>query len=328
VPVLQLQSISKTFEQHLVLNQIDFAVNKGEIVGLLGESGSGKSTLLRIAAGLVDADHGGRVLLGKKAIATASDCLIPGHADIKIVHQEYSLSPLLTTRENIAYALRFYEKSYQKSRIDELIALCQLEAVANQTVKTLSGGEKQRTAIARALAEHPRVLLLDEPFAHLDLPNRRRLSHSVRQLVTQMGIACIFVTHDPVEALSLSNRLGILQNGTLIQLNTPERVYQHPRNAYVAQLTGEANLLKVSFCKRHLGLLKLPILEDGLALIRPEKWTVSTSNEGIAAQVESCVFRGMYYEISFRIAQHILIAHAQVSFLAKQRIFLQYKSIA
>lgn len=327
MPVLQLQSIGKTFEQHLVLNQISFAVNKGEIVGLLGESGSGKSTLLRIAAGLLDADEG-KILLNKKAVEPASERLIPGHADIKIVHQEYNLFPLLTTRENIAYALRFYEKSYQNSRLDELIALCQLEAVANQAVKTLSGGEKQRTAIARALAEHARVLLLDEPFAHLDLPNRRRLSHTVRRLVTQMGVACIFVTHDPVEALSLSNRLGILQNGVLIQLDTPEHVYQHPRNVYVAQLTGEANLLKMSFCKRHLGLSHLPVLEDGFVLIRPEKWTISAVGEGIEAVVESCVFRGMYYEVGLRIAQQPLIAHAQTPFLAKQRVFLQYNTTA
>jgi ABC-type Fe3+/spermidine/putrescine transport system ATPase subunit len=319
--IFQLKSIDKTFAQHTVLQQVSLDVKKGEIVGLLGESGSGKSTLLRIAAGLLNAD-GGAVYLNRQPIATASQRLIPGHADIKMVHQEYNLSLVLTARENIAYALRFYEKSYQNSRIEELLQLCQLESVANQTVKTLSGGEKQRTAIAQALAEHAKVLLLDEPFAHLDLPNRHRLSHTVRRLVTQMGVACIFVTHAPTEALSLSNRLGILQSGQLLQLDTPQRVYAQPRNAYVAELTGDANLLKAAFCERHLGEHTFVTLADGHALIRPENLILNENGTGAAAQVESCLFRGMHYEVRFKIGRQLLMAYANRPFVNKQTIFV------
>ena len=289
----------------------------------MGESGSGKSTLLRIAAGLLDADQG-TVLLGRKPISPARDRLIPGHAAIKIVHQEYNLSLVLTVWENIAYALRFYEKSYQKSRIEELLALCQLEAVAHQTIKTLSGGEKQRTAIAQALAEQAQVLLLDEPFAHLDLPNRQRLSHTIRQLVAQTGIACLFVTHDPVEALGLSKRLGILQNGQIVQCDTPQMVYQQPISAYVAELTGEANLFKASFWQRHFGHSAAHHLTDGRVLVRPEQLGISTHLHPdfpvLKAVVEACIFRGMYYQIRLKVGQQRLVSYSALPFLQKQEV--------
>ena len=305
------------------MQDVNLEVGRGEILGLLGESGSGKSTLLRIAAGLLDADQGA-VLLNRKPIAPARDRLIPGHAAIKMVHQEYNLSLVLTVQENIAYALRFYEKSYQKSRIKELLALCQLEAVAHQTIKTLSGGEKQRTAIAQALAEQAQVLLLDEPFAHLDLPNRQRLSDTIRKLVAQTGIACLFVTHDPVEALGLSKRLGVLQNGQIVQCDTPQMVYQQPISGYVAELTGEANLLEIAFWKRYFGNSVAHFLEDGRVLLRPEQLGLSADIQADSfvqkARVEACIFRGMYYEIHLKMGKQWLVAYSASPFLQKQEV--------
>jgi ABC-type Fe3+/spermidine/putrescine transport system ATPase subunit len=314
--LLELRDISKKYNQQSVLQQVSFNVNAGEIFGLLGESGSGKSTLLRIVAGLIDADEGG-VWLSNQKLRLASDQLIPGHPDIKIVHQDYNLSAPLTVRENIAYALRYYEKAYRDVRVDELIQLCHLEAVATHTAKSLSGGEKQRTAIARALAEEAKVLLLDEPFAHLDLPNRRRLTETIRELAEQIGTACIFVTHDATDALSLSHQMGILREGQLLQIGTPEEVYQHPVNLYVAELTGEVSVLEKAFFEEHFGL-SIISTNDPL-IIRPEMLLIHETPKAVEAVVERSVFEGGRYRVYLLIAQQKLVAY-HTTFLPKGKI--------
>jgi ABC-type Fe3+/spermidine/putrescine transport system ATPase subunit len=241
--MFSVKKISKSFEKQLILDQLSFDLKAGEVLGILGESGSGKSTLLRIMAGILDPDDGD-VFLNHKRILRASEHLIPGHDAIKIVHQEYQLTAVLSVRENIAYALRFYEKPYQEIRINELLELCHLTEIAHKPVRFLSGGEKQRTAIGRALAENAKVLLLDEPFAHLDNANKSRLRDFLKKVIRQTNVSCVFVTHESSEALSLSDKIGILENARLVQLDSPENVYKKPHNRYVAELTGECNILK------------------------------------------------------------------------------------
>jgi iron(III) transport system ATP-binding protein len=301
MPLFQLQNITKTFDK-TVLQNVTLTVNRGEIFGLLGESGSGKSTLLRIAAGLIDADSG-QILLKNKAITPAYDKLIPGHADIKIVHQDHELFVQLTVRENINYALRFYEKQHQQARTQELIELCHLEEVAAKPAKLLSGGEKQRTAIAKAIAEKPKVLLLDEPFAHLDLLNRNRLSQSIQRLVAQSGLACIFVTHDAPNALALSDRMGVLRDGILLQTDTPENVYRSPSDAYIAELTGEVNVLKAIWVNKTFGVSPPTLFSDKTVAIRPENITIGQqpSHGSVEATVRQVVFGGSHYKIQVQI---------------------------
>lgn len=320
--LLELRDISKKYNQQSVLQEVSFHVNAGEIFGLLGESGSGKSTLLRIAAGLIDPD-GGEIWLENQKLRLASDQLIPGHPDIKIVHQDYNLSLPLSVRENIAYALRYYEKTYRDERVNELIELCHLEGVASHAAKSLSGGEKQRTAIARALAEEAKVLLLDEPFAHLDLANRRRLSETVRDLAEQTGAACIFVTHDATDALSLSHRMGVLQNGQLLQIGTPEEVYQQPVNAYVAELTGEVNLLEKSFFEEHFG--SRSVSTSSQVMVRPELFQIQDTPQAVKAEVERSVFEGGRYRVylSF-LGQRFMVYHA-TGFAKGDMVFVTYQ---
>jgi ABC-type Fe3+/spermidine/putrescine transport system ATPase subunit len=320
----KLNSVSKIYQKQWVVKEVSFALFEGEIFGLLGESGSGKSTLLRIAAGLLDPDEGDVWLQGQK-LRLASDQLIPGHPDIKIVHQDYNLSAPLTVRENINYALRYYEKAYRDERVDELLQLCQLESVAEHPAKSLSGGEKQRTAIARALAEEAKVLLLDEPFAHLDLPNRRRLTDTIRELAEQTGIACVFVTHDANDALSLSTRMGILQHGNLIQLGTPEAIYHSPADAYVAELTGEINLVDADFFKNHVH----SHLPNGRIAIRPEKLTLSLSPTiyGVESVVKRVVFEGSHYKIYLQAGPQLLkVYHHEVVPLEKS-VFVDLRAL-
>jgi iron(III) transport system ATP-binding protein len=308
-----------------VLHHVSFRVNAGEVFGLLGESGSGKSTLLRIAAGLIDADEGA-VWLDNQKLRLASDQLIPGHPDIKIVHQDYNLSAPLTVRENIAYALRYYEKAYRDERVDELIQLCHLETVVDHPAKQLSGGEKQRTAIARALAEEARVLLLDEPFAHLDLLNRRRLTHTIRELAEQTDTACIFVTHDATDALSLSHQMGILREGQLIQTGTPETIYQQPVNIYTAEITGEVNVFEPEFFQAYFGSTSR--LLNGHILIRPEAFFIALqpSEKAVEAAVKRVVFEGSRYLIYLEIAHQLLKTYHHESLPLVSTVFVELRS--
>lgn len=314
--LLELRDISKKYNHQSVLKHVSFNVNAGEVFGLLGESGSGKSTLLRIAAGLIDADEG-EIWLDNQKLRLASDQLIPGHPDIKIVHQDYNLSALLTVRENIAYALRYYEKAYRDERVDEFIQLCHLETVVNHPAKQLSGGEKQRTAIARALAEEARVLLLDEPFAHLDLLNRRRLTQTIRELAEQTGTACIFVTHDATDALSLSHRMGVLREGQLLQIGTPEEVYQQPINIYVAEITGEVNLFEPDF-----------FLLNGQIVVRPEAFIIhlQPTEKATKAIVKRVVFEGSRYLVYVQLAQQLIKIYHQTYLPLETTVFVEVRS--
>jgi len=324
-PLFELRHISKAYQQDQpVVDQLSLDLQAGEIFGLLGESGAGKSTLLQLAANLINPDAGEVWLEGEK-LPLPSDLLIPGHPDIKIVHQDYQLSATLSVRENIRYALRYYEKEFRDARIEELLKLCQLQEVAERPTKLLSGGEKQRTAIARALAEEARILLLDEPFANLDLPNNRRLAETIRNSVAQTGAACIFVTHHATDALGLSQRMGILQAGRLVQVGTPQEIYHQPRNAYVAGLTGEANLLEQKLVVQYFGIQNWQVLPDDRVLIRPEYLKIQTvpCTGSLEAEVRWSVFEGSRYRVSVHLGAIDLIVYSDKMVVEKQKVCIE-----
>ena len=242
---LSVEKLSKSFEGVLVLDDVSFSVQKAEVFALIGHSGAGKSTILKIIAGLADAD-GGQVRIGTERVVGASEKLIAGHPDIKMVHQEYNLFPNISLRQNIEYQLRFFEEIYRHERTDELIDLCQISHVQYKIPRMVSGGERQRTAIACAIAEEPKVLLLDEPFSHLDAPNRRRLREVVVNLVRQANLSCVFVTHDAMDVMAVADRVGVLLDGKLTQIDTPSNVFYKPQTREVAELMGEINILTVA----------------------------------------------------------------------------------
>ncbi len=242
MPLLLIQSIGKKFDGKSVLSSIELKIKSGEWVGIIGESGSGKSTLLNVVGRFIDADEG-EVFLNKKKLPRVKTQLLKGYEGIKLVHQEYELFPNQTVRENIAYALRFYEPEYRQAKVEELLALTRLTEVQDRKAKLLSGGEKQRTALARALAEVPELLLLDEPFAHLDHKNKQTLADAIEDLKKSHQLTCLFVTHDAAEAMAWADRIVILREGRVIQEGVPEKVYQNPKNKYVAELTGKANFI-------------------------------------------------------------------------------------
>ena len=324
--MLTANKLTKSFSDVHAVRNVSLTLEPGRIMALVGASGSGKSTLLNLLAGLADADAGEVQLHGER-IPGPSDVLVPGHPDIRLVHQEYQLMPNVSIRENIAYALRFFEKTYRDFRVNELLKLCRLTDVQNRIPRHVSGGEKQRTAIARAIADKPAMLLLDEPFSHLDLPNRLIVRDLVIDLVRHENTSCLFVTHDATDALSIANTIGILRDGRLIQLGSPVDVYHYPLTAYAARMTGLVNILKA----KHLSLLGIRQTDnpEELICIRPEQ--IKLDDAGIPGTVHAMYFKGSHYEIEVEISRYVslrvLTARNDLQVSQKVNVLLQKNEI-
>jgi ABC-type Fe3+/spermidine/putrescine transport system ATPase subunit len=282
---LRASSLSKSFGSSPVLSDVSLQLYPGEWLGILGESGSGKSTLLRILGRFLDPEQG-KVFFKEQELKPVSGELMPGHDSIRLIHQEFELFPNQTVQENIAYSLRFYDADYRAAKVEELLEIAGLNYVKNQKAKLLSGGEKQRTAIAKALAEQPDVLLLDEPFAHLDNHNRRVLGDAIENLRKQQKMSCIFVTHEAADALAWSDRIAVLRNGKIIQIGTPQEVYNQPADSYVAELTGDINWIKGEGDRK-------------TSFIRPEKIKPTKHPEKSKwhGKVDTIRFHGNHWEI-------------------------------
>ncbi|RYU96655.1 ABC transporter ATP-binding protein [Emticicia agri] len=296
--LLKIQHLSKSFEDKKAVNHISFTLEKGEILGILGESGSGKTTLLHLIGAFQEPDEG-TLLLENKRITPPSQKLIAGHPDIKLVRQDYGLFPNISIRENIAYELRYYEENYRNKRVDKLLKLSRLDKVQSHLPREVSGGEQQRAVIVKAIAEQPKLLLLDEPFSHLDAVNKRKLKVEILKLIKSEEVSCIFVTHDVSDAYGMADYLAIMRKGKMLQVDAPQKVYQHPLNQYVAEITGEVNVVSIEWLAR-VGLSNLPNV-----FIRPEQIFVAPESN-LKAGVVALKFLGNYYEVIISIGEQEL----------------------
>jgi ABC-type Fe3+/spermidine/putrescine transport system ATPase subunit len=293
--LLRIQNLSKSFEDKKAVNHISLTLEKGEILAILGESGSGKTTLLHLIGAFREPDEG-TLFLEDKRITPPSEKLIAGHPDIKLVRQDYGLFPNISIRENIAYELRYYEEHYRNKRIDKLLKLSRLDKVQTHLPREVSGGEQQRAVIVKAIAEQPKLLLLDEPFSHLDAVNKRKLKVEILRLIKAEEVSCIFVTHDVSDAYGMADHLAIMRKGKILQLDAPHYVYQYPLNQYVAEITGEVNIVSKEWVEI-VGLSNLTSL-----FIRPEQIFVSPLS-AVKAKIVSLKFLGSYYEALIRIGE-------------------------
>jgi iron(III) transport system ATP-binding protein len=240
---LRLEGIHKAFGNFVALQSVDLSIRSGELVCFVGPSGCGKTTLLRIIAGLESATRG-RVIQNGRDISTAP----PAARDYGIVFQSYALFPNLTIRENIAYGLvnRRRARAQIEARVKELLTLVGLPDSGSKYPSQLSGGQQQRIALARALATAPSLLLLDEPLSALDAKERERLRGEIRQLQKRVGVTTIMVTHDQEEALSMSDRVVVMNHGRIEQVGTPLQVYEQPATPFVADFLGKVNVLRAT----------------------------------------------------------------------------------
>ena len=238
---LELKNIKKSFQEgEDVLESICLTAKKGEFVTLLGSSGCGKTTTLRIIAGLEQPDSGQVFLDGKDVTS-----LEPNQRNVNTVFQNYALFPHMNVADNIGYGLKLKKtpKAEISRRVKEMLELVQLPGFERRKPSELSGGQRQRVAIARALVNNPEVLLLDEPLGALDLQLRRAMQHELKRLQKKLGITFIYITHDQEEAINMSDRIGVMHEGILEQLGTPNEVYYQPQTSYVADFVGNANIL-------------------------------------------------------------------------------------
>ncbi len=246
MPFFSLRQVTKTYESQTALQEFTLELERGEMIAIVGESGSGKSTLLRIAAGLAT-QSSGEVWLGDQQIQNPAQKLVPGYDEIKLIHQDYQLFPNSTVVENISRPLLNFDPEYRKQRVGRLLEQLGLANYSERFPRQLSGGQQQKVAIAQALAVEPEVLLLDEPFSHLDTIQKHKLIFELKELLQDSGTTVVFVTHDLDDALRLTDSILILQKGKVVQKGNSQALCEHPKTRYVARLFSPINLIPGRF---------------------------------------------------------------------------------
>ena len=314
--MIRFEGVKRLYGAVAALAGLDLEIEDGELVALLGPSGCGKTTALRILGGF-DQPTAGRVLMDGRDITG-----VPANKrDMGMVFQAYSLFPNLDVRNNVAFGLRMrgQDKPTRLRRADELLELVGLQEAADRYPYQLSGGQQQRVAIARALAIEPKVLLLDEPLSALDARVRAQLRGEIRSLQRRLGITTLFVTHDQSEALSMADRVGVMHDGRLEQLDTPENVYRRPATAFAAEFVGAMNRLpgrigdngEVQVLGQRLQVLNIEGRGAGtpcLALLRPEAVSVVADSAG-AGEISQRTFLGssVRLEVTLDDGQRVLV---------------------
>ena len=303
--IIELRNISKAFDGETVLDNINLDIYDNEFLTLLGPSGCGKTTTLRIIGGFESADQGEVIFMGE----TINN--VPPHKrNVNTVFQRYALFPHLNVFENVAFPLR--EKRVPKAeiqeRVNEMLKLVALAGFEKRSVNSLSGGQQQRVAIARALVSKPKVLLLDEPLAALDLKLRKDMQQELKKIQKATGITFVFVTHDQEEALSMSDTVVVMSGGRIQQIGTPVDIYNEPQNAFVADFIGESNILdgvmlrdkRVSFAGHVFDCVDggFGPKEPVDVVVRPEDVDIVPEEKGmLKGVVTSVTFLGVHYEI-------------------------------
>ena len=303
--LIRLRDLCMAFDDEPVLDHINLYINDKEFLTLLGPSGCGKTTTLRIIGGFATPTSGDVLFDGVRI-----SCVPPYQRQINTVFQKYALFPHLNVYENIAFGLRMQKlpEAEIKERVMEMLETVSLKGFEHRRPEALSGGQQQRVAIARALVNRPKVLLLDEPLAALDLKLRKDMQIELKRIQQQVGITFIYVTHDQEEALTMSDTIVVMDKGSIQQIGTPEDIYNEPKNAFVADFIGESNIIDGIMPEDNVVQMygrRFPCLDGGFApneavdvVIRPEDIDIVPVEQGqLTGTVTSVTFKGMQYDI-------------------------------
>ena len=319
--LIELHDLKKEFDGTPVLRGISLDIKSREFVTLLGPSGCGKTTTLRIIGGFEQPDSGDVLFEGKRL-----NDVPPYRREINTVFQRYALFPHLNVAENIAFGLHIKKMNPAEIKLKtrEMLSLVGLSGFEARDVTSLSGGQQQRVAIARALVCEPRVLLLDEPLGALDLKLRKDMQIELKRIQQRTGITFIYVTHDQEEALTMSDRIVVMNHGVIQQVGSPTDIYNEPENAFVADFIGESNIIdgvmledrKVEFCDR-----EFECVDSGFGhntpvdvVIRPEDLRLVYAGDGLLqGVVESIVFKGVHYEMMVRTEHFTFTVHSTMA---------------
>ena len=302
---VRLKGVSRHFGSVVALNQVDLDIQSGEFFTLLGPSGSGKTTCLRLIAGFEQPTSGHIELYGK-----TMEGIPPYERDVNTVFQDYALFPHINVGENIAYGLMIKRvpKPQRERRVQEMLEMVRLPGIANRRPNQLSGGQKQRVALARALINEPRVLLLDEPLGALDLKLRQEMQIELKAIQKRVGITFIFVTHDQEEALTMSDRIAVFNNGRIEQIGTPTEIYEHPQTVFVAGFVGTSNLLEGQAAQAIVGdSHPIAIRPEKIHMVAPSA-TIPTDAHYAEGVVQESIYLGATTRYSVRLDEGTLLS--------------------
>ena len=303
--LIELQGISKSFEDTLVLDDFNLSVAENEFITLLGPSGCGKTTTLRIVGGFEKPDQG-RVFFEGQDITDVP----PNKRPINTVFQKYALFPHMSVGQNVAFGLKIKGKddAYIRDKIKYALKLVNLDGYENRKIDSLSGGQQQRIAMARAIVNEPKVLLLDEPLGALDLKLRQEMQYELIRLKNELGITFLYVTHDQEEALTMSDKVVVMNGGYIQQMGTPEEIYNEPENAFVADFIGDSNIFDAMMIEDkvvRIGDTIFECVDEGVGvnrpvdvMIRPEDIIIKAKGQGrVNGVVTHNIFIGVHYEM-------------------------------
>lgn len=310
-----------SYDGEVILNHINLDINEKEFVTILGPSGCGKTTTLRIIGGFIEPDSGDVFFDDKRINGTP-----PNKRNVNTVFQKYSLFPHLNVFDNVAFGLKLKKvpKSEIKRKVTQMLKTVDLKGYEKRSVSKLSGGQQQRVAIARALVCDPDVILLDEPLGALDLKLRKSMQLELKEIQQKTQKTFIYVTHDQEEALTMSDRVVVMNNGVIEQIGTPEDIYNEPVNAFVADFIGEANILNgtmVDDCRINILGKELECVDKGFGkntpvdvVIRPEDIEITSPENGqLVGTVEKSTFKGVHYEMSVMCGKCEILIHSTKS---------------
>ena len=314
--IIELNSITKTYEDNgfTAVEDFNLKVKQGEFVTFLGPSGCGKTTTLRMIAGF-ELPSSGQILLDGQDIAQFP----PNKRPINTVFQRYALFPHMNIYDNIAFGLKLKKMKPEliKKKVSHVLEMVDLEGFEKRKVSTLSGGQQQRIAIARALVNEPKILLLDEPLGALDLKMRKEMQLELKNMHAKLGITFIYVTHDQEEALTMSDKIVVMNNGRTQQIGTPEDIYNEPKNAFVADFIGQSNIFKgimTGHLKARFAGGEFECMDDvpeGTlvdVVVRPEDVIITRPEDGIiTGRVTSVIFKGIHYEIAVESGKYEMV---------------------
>ena len=328
--LIELKNITKAFDDNVVLDDFSLTVNENEFITLLGPSGCGKTTTLRIVGGFERPDSGHVFFEGKDITDVP-----PNKRHINTVFQKYALFPHMNVGDNVAFGLRI--KGMSDSQIREKVKyglkMVNLDGFERRRIESLSGGQQQRVAMARAIVNEPKVLLLDEPLGALDLKLRQEMHYELIRLKNELGITFIYVTHDQEEALTMSDKVVVMNGGYIQQMGTPEEIYNEPENAFVADFIGDSNIIDGTMVEDYNVRIcdtVFPCIDEGFGrnrpvdvVIRPEDLIIGKPGQGkLDGEVIHNVFIGVHYEMEILAGGYEWLVQNTVSFPVGTKVSL------
>jgi ABC-type sulfate/molybdate transport systems ATPase subunit len=306
--MLQVQSISFSYQKEKTIFNTSFSLNKGKSLAIIGESGCGKSTLLKLVYGLYDLDEG-QIFWNENEVLGPKFHLIPGMDFMKYLAQDFDLMPYITVAENVGKYLSNIDSEKKWIRVKELLAIVEMEDFFNVKAKNLSGGQMQRVAIARVLALEPEVLLLDEPFSHIDNFRKNSLRRKLFSYLKEKQITCLVATHDSTDVLSFADEVLVMKNGEIIESGTPKTLYENPISKYIASLFGDVNELKIDGKVNYIYPHQLKVVE----------------NSDLQVKVLNSYFRGSHYLIEAKLDNENLFFEHDSEIPSTTQVYLKIK---